>query len=245
MPPSPHFAAAAWSPVGIRTTLSNGGSGLLRRLSISVSSSSSSSPSTSISSSTIALWDKTRSFWDIKNSLSHEWGSERSERASKRVNAAEGTSKASSTEQANEWVVRANERTDERVGPYLRLYSCLFQTTVRRSGILLRGVVLRCDAGDAVGPRETSLYRHWSGLQYSWRFECSYRWETRQPWLRKSRGRRYWNWWKPWRKWGFRVIWKMPKVDFFFIQPAFKNQFNALNILTWYYVSKYLVQCCK
>ena len=33
----------------------------------------------------IALWDKTRSFWDTKNSLSHEWGSERSERASKRT----------------------------------------------------------------------------------------------------------------------------------------------------------------
>ena len=46
------------------------------------------------------LWDKTRSFWDIKNSLSHEWA------------------------------VRANERTDERVAQYLRLDSCLFQTTV-------------------------------------------------------------------------------------------------------------------
>ena len=29
-----------------------------------------------------ALWDKTRSFWDINNSLSHEGGSKRSERAS-------------------------------------------------------------------------------------------------------------------------------------------------------------------
>ena len=54
------------------------------------------------------LWDKTRSFWDIKNSLSHERGSERSE-----------------------WAVRANELTDEWVAQYLRLYSCLIQTTVR------------------------------------------------------------------------------------------------------------------
>ena len=35
-----------------------------------------------------ALWDKTRSFWNIKNSLSHERGSERSERASERVSGA-------------------------------------------------------------------------------------------------------------------------------------------------------------
>ena len=42
----------------------------------------------------------------------------------------EGVCEAS--ERANEWAVRANERTDERVGQYLRLDSCLFQTTVRR-----------------------------------------------------------------------------------------------------------------
>ena len=54
------------------------------------------------SSETAALWDKTRSFWDIKNPLSHERGSERSERASERVSAAEGASEASSPEQANE-----------------------------------------------------------------------------------------------------------------------------------------------
>ena len=47
----------------------------------------------------IALWDKTRSFWDIKNSFSHEQGSEQNERASKRVSAAESASKASSPEQ--------------------------------------------------------------------------------------------------------------------------------------------------
>ena len=44
---------------------------------------------------TAALWDKTRSFCDIKNSLSHE-------RASERVSVAEGASEASSPEQANE-----------------------------------------------------------------------------------------------------------------------------------------------
>ena len=31
--------------------------------------------------------------------------------------------------------MRANERTDERVAQYLRLYSCLFQTTVGRMSI--------------------------------------------------------------------------------------------------------------
>ena len=46
-----------------------------------------------------ALWDITRSFWDIKNFLSHKRGSERSERASEQVSAA---SEASSLEQANE-----------------------------------------------------------------------------------------------------------------------------------------------
>ena len=40
----------------------------------------------------------------------------------------EGVSEVS--ERANEWAVRANERTDERVAQYLRLDSCLFQTTV-------------------------------------------------------------------------------------------------------------------
>ena len=43
---------------------------------------------------------------------------------------AEGASEASSPEQANELALRANKRTDERVAQYLRLYSCLFQTTV-------------------------------------------------------------------------------------------------------------------
>ena len=37
------------------------------------------SSSLSLSLSTIALWDKTRSFEDIKNSLSHERGSERTD----------------------------------------------------------------------------------------------------------------------------------------------------------------------
>ena len=62
------------------------------------------------------LSDKTRSFWDINNSLSLERGSERgseqSERVSELVSTAEGASKA------NEWAVRANEQTDERVAQY-------------------------------------------------------------------------------------------------------------------------------
>ena len=60
------------------------------------------------------LWDKTMSFWDIKNSLSHEQGSEKSEWASERVSG-------------------ASKRTDERVTQYLHLFSWLIQTTVRRS----------------------------------------------------------------------------------------------------------------
>ena len=55
--------------------------------------------------------------------------------ASERGSAAEGTSTASSPEQANEWAVRANEQTDEQVTQYLRLYSCLFQTTVQRATV--------------------------------------------------------------------------------------------------------------
>ena len=38
--------------------------------------------------SNIALEDKTRSIWDINNSLSHEWGSEQSERAREQVSGA-------------------------------------------------------------------------------------------------------------------------------------------------------------
>ena len=65
-------------------------------------------------------------FWHIKNSLSNEQGSERSEQS-------EQASEASSPEQANKWAVRANERTAERVAKYLRLDSCLFETTVQCS----------------------------------------------------------------------------------------------------------------
>ena len=46
------------------------------------------------------------------------------------MSAAEGASEASSLEQANEWAVRANERTDERVAQYYSLYSWLFSTIV-------------------------------------------------------------------------------------------------------------------
>ena len=35
------------------------------------------------------------------------------------------------SEKTIEWAVRTNERTEERVAQYLRLYACLFQTTVR------------------------------------------------------------------------------------------------------------------
>ena len=52
-----------------------------------------------------------------------------SERASEQVSVAEG---ASSPEKANEWAVRANERTDERVAQYLRPNSWLFCPTVLR-----------------------------------------------------------------------------------------------------------------
>ena len=45
------------------------------------------------------------------------------------MSTAEGASEASSPEQAN-------EQTDERVAQYLRLYSCLFQTTVDSSMFL-------------------------------------------------------------------------------------------------------------
>ena len=54
--------------------------------------------------------------------------SEVSERASEQVSAAEGASEASSPEQANEWAVRVNEQTDERVAQYYSLYSWLLST---------------------------------------------------------------------------------------------------------------------
>ena len=71
----------------------------------------------------IPLWDKTRSFWDIKNPLSHERGSEGSERVSKRVSAVEGASEASNLEQANEWTVRANEQTSKWTSEWLSTYA--------------------------------------------------------------------------------------------------------------------------
>ena len=65
-----------------------------------------------------------------KNSLSHEGGSEQSERASERVSAAEGASEVSSAEQSNEWAVRANKQTDDQVAQYYSLYSWLLSTIV-------------------------------------------------------------------------------------------------------------------
>ena len=70
-----------------------------------------------------------------KHPIIHCPTSEGVSEVSERASAAEGASEASSPEQANEWAVRANERTDERVAQYLRLYSCLFQTTVPWSSL--------------------------------------------------------------------------------------------------------------
>ena len=53
-----------------------------------------------------------------------------SEQASEQVSAAEHTSKVSGAKQANEWVVRANEQSDERVAQYLCLDSWLSWTIV-------------------------------------------------------------------------------------------------------------------
>ena len=47
-------------------------------------------------------WKKTQTKLPSNNSLSHERGSERSERASERVSTVEGASEVSSPEQANE-----------------------------------------------------------------------------------------------------------------------------------------------
>ena len=55
-----------------------------------------------------------------------------SEQASGKMSAAERMSEASRAEQANEWAVRGNEQTDERVAQYLRLDSWLFWTIVCR-----------------------------------------------------------------------------------------------------------------
>ena len=82
---------------------------------------------------TDAPWGKFRSFWDTKNSLSQEWGSERSKRAIERVSAAQGASKGRSPDQANEWAVWANERTDERVAQFLCPNSWLFCPNVWRT----------------------------------------------------------------------------------------------------------------
>ena len=129
----------------------------------------------------IALWDKSRSFWDINNSLSHERGSEWSERASKQVSTAEGASEASSPEQANEWAVRANEQTDERVAQYLQLDSGLFQTTVHSASELVLPChshrVPKVDANKWHNPATTALIHLFTRGQ-----ECFLRqWETRQP----------------------------------------------------------------
>ena len=62
-------------------------------------------------------WKKTQTKSPSNDSLSHKRGSEQSERASEWVSVAEGASKASSPEQANEWAVRVNGRVS---GPVLQ-----------------------------------------------------------------------------------------------------------------------------
>ena len=61
----------------------------------------------------VVLWDKTRSFWDIKNSLSHERGSKRSERS--------GGRERSEQSGASKRVSGASERANGRAsGPVLQ-----------------------------------------------------------------------------------------------------------------------------
>ena len=63
----------------------------------------------------IALWFRTAWIWDIKINFPMSEGA--SERANKW---AQRSAQTSSAEQANEWVVRVNERADERMAQYLR-----------------------------------------------------------------------------------------------------------------------------
>ena len=51
------------------------------------------------------------------------------------ASAVEGASEASSPEQAKEWAVRANERTDERVAEYFSLFSWLYWPTMQTMDI--------------------------------------------------------------------------------------------------------------
>ena len=74
-----------------------------------------------------ALWDKTRSFWDIKNSLSHKRGSERSERASERTSERSGgreRSEQSEASSASERCERMSERTSEWPSTYVSILVC-------------------------------------------------------------------------------------------------------------------------
>ena len=69
---------------------------------------------------TSPLWariEKTQNKLPLFQSLSHEVGSEQSERASERARVAERASKERSEEQANKWAVRANERTEASEWP--------------------------------------------------------------------------------------------------------------------------------
>ena len=60
-----------------------------------------------------ALWDKTRSFWDIKNSLSHKQGSEQIERANEWAQRRARAKRAVRSKQTSERCERTSERTNE------------------------------------------------------------------------------------------------------------------------------------
>ena len=78
----------------------------------------------------IALWFRTGRCPTIYHSLSHAWAREWVSERSEWMRAAQRASEASSAEQANEWAMRANDWTDERVAPYLHHDSWSFWTIV-------------------------------------------------------------------------------------------------------------------
>ena len=70
----------------------------------------------------IALWDKTRSFWDVKNSLSHERGSERSERANEWAQRRAWAKPAVWSKQTSERCEQTSERTNEWPSTYIWVF---------------------------------------------------------------------------------------------------------------------------
>ena len=98
-----------------------------------------------------ALWDKTRSFWHIQSFTfprAREWAKWTSKRTSEHSGGRERSEQSRAREQVsvkvNKWVVEANERTDERVAQYLRLYSCSFHTTVQWACFQVRHNGTKC-----------------------------------------------------------------------------------------------------